>query len=630
MPRTSRLLAIAALAAVAAVPALPTTTPTVDTRALDGLCASDGLDATTLVTDRAAPLRPASAAGRAIAVVVDPLVPPGIPTALLDTPAGLCTTEAFNLTVADLLDDPAAVASLFASTAAMPWLGEVEVRDVAVDGDTVKLSTFGGRHNVTSDWQVTVDALGVRSATFTTVAFGTDLVAGDTHALEGITSRPGHTRTWTRDAAGLLQVDMTVADQLAAATADRGAAAANAAAAAGLAPGDLLEGELDGQVVRFTLGFAAPLVETPMVGAGEDDLVADRLVYVKNGMDLVYDQFESWGTPDVWDGDARTFLGVGTVPDEVGYVNYNSPLAVVCLACAVLGDFIEIHMDLFFAETTEEALIGVDYPNNNSYTLEVVGHEFTHAVQGGYGDGALGLTNAFYEATATASQALFHEAENSAQRGSIEYLDSANGCEGFENDRGGWIAAQADGPFLADHTYDACYFWWTYLAQRGGPGLVDVMEALPGLRGQGDSDLDRHLLQLDLAAPTGDGTADLAYWAAAYTAGADADGYEIEDGSGDVHDWFALLTPAERSRDLGAGTALPVTLARGGTAGFTITAAGTVASLPSGTAAHLFDVVDGRILPAGPAEIGTPVGPGQVLAVVGVSEDGGTGVVGID
>jgi hypothetical protein len=495
----------------------------------------------------------------------------------------------------------------------MPWLGAVDVRDVEVVGDTVELTTFGGRHGVTSRWAITLDAIGVRRATFETVAFATGLRGAAAGSLEGVTSLPGNRRSWSRDALGLLHVDATVADDLAVSAAGRDAAAARAARVAGLAPGDLLEHELDGQVIRITLGVAAPGVEVVATGAD----LADRLLYVHEGMGRIYEQYTQWGATDVWGSTSRTLLGNSTVvPDPVGYINFNSGLSEVCLACAVLGDFIEIHVNLNFAELTESPLLGVDYPDDNSYTLEVVGHEFTHAVQGGYGDGAVGLTNAFYEATATASQALYHEAENSAQRGSIEFLDNGNGCEGFDNGRGGWIQAQAQGPFVGGHTYDACYFWWTYMANHGGEGLVSLMEALPGLRDQGNAAIDRHLLQLDLASPQRDGTPDLAFWAAAYTAGGEGDGYKIPDGSGDVHDWFTLLTPAERARELAPGITHDVTVADGGTAGFRITAAGTLAALPVDAEALVFEVVDGHINLLGPVTVGSPLAAGEILAVV--------------
>jgi hypothetical protein len=557
-------------------------------------------------------------------VATDPLVPPGIPHALLVTPTGLCTTDAFNLTVAPGLAGPASIATAFASTAAMPWLGEVGVADVRVVGDTVTLTTIGGRHDVTSSWTVVLDAGGVHTASFETVAFGGGLHADDIHNLEGITSLPGNRRSWARDSQGLLRIDASLMDDLEASLADRDAASANAARAAGLAPGDFLQQELDGQVVRFTLGVVAPPVETVQTGVD----LADRLLYVHHGMGRIYDQYESWGATDVWGSTSRTLIGVPTVvPDQVGYINFNSGFSEVCLACAFLGDFIEIHVNLNFAELTESPVLGVDYPDDNSYTLEVVGHEFTHAVQGGYGDGNVGLTNAFYEGTATASQALFDEAENSAQRGSIEVLDTANGCEGFENGRGGWIQAQAAGPFTGGHTYDSCYFWWSYMASQSGEGLVRLMGALPGVKGKGAANIDRHLLQLDLAATAGDGTVDLARWAAAYTAGSDGDGYRIEDGSGDVHDWFGLLTPAARARNLGPGVVHDLTVAAGGTAGFRVVADGTLAALPVGAEAFTFEVIDGEIGLVGPVAVGSPMQAGQILTVVAPAPGPNAGTV---
>jgi hypothetical protein len=616
---TSTVAALVMLSLVA-LPASGLTGGGVDPAAvLDRVCAADVDGAAALIgEDAVASPVPAVAAGQPIVIVTDPLVPPGIPHALLRTGAGLCTVEAFNLTVAPGLDDPAALAATFAATAGMPWLGEVDVTDVRVGGDVVALTTVGGRHGASSDWTIAVDRRGIREASFTTTAIGLgDPGPGATpagvHTLEGVTSLPGHDRRWSRDADGLLRIDASILDDLAADRADRDAAAANAARVAGLAPGELLEDELDGQVVRMTLGIAAPGVQTAYTGVD----LADRLLYVHDGMGRIYDQYESWGATDVWDAPTRTIFGISTiVPDPIGYINFNSGISEYCLACAFTGEAIEIHVNLAFAELTEGPLLGVSYPDDNSYTLEVVGHEFTHAVQGGYGDGRAPLLNSFFEGTATASQALFHEAENSAQPGSIEYLDTPNGCEGFENDFPGWIEAQAEGPFDFQ-SYAACYFWWAYLARHGGPGLVRIMEALPGIRSDApESAVAPHLRQLDLASPDGDGAEDLAFWAAAYTAGTAADGYRITDGSGDVHDWFALLRPAERARDLAPGTAHDVTLVDGGTAGFRVTAAGTLDALPEGARAFVYDIADGHLHLVSPADQGTPLAAGQILAVV--------------
>lgn len=618
MRTPSFVLAVIALAGAAAAP-LPGSAP-------DLPCTTDLDAAVAMVTDQptVAPTR-LTTGGVDIAVVVDPLVAPGIPNALLATDLGLCSVDAFNL-VAGPLGGAVSLASGFASVAGMPWLGEVEVRDVAVDGDVVTLTTHGGRHAVTSDWTITVDARGIRDASFVTTDFATGLGAIDLHDWEGITSLPGHGRTWTRGADGLLSLERTIADDLAASIAEREAAAAHAAEVAGLAPGDLLEGDLDGQVVRYTLGFAAPTVET--VPTGVD--YADRLNYVDRGMDVIFDQYESWGATDVWDGSARTFFGFETVPDEIGYVNFDSPIAAFCLACAFVGDFIEIHQLLAFGEVIESPAFGSAYPDDNSLALEVVGHEFTHAVQGGYGDGNVGLTNAFYEATAVASQALFHEAENSNQVGSLEYGDNGNACNGFENGRGTWIDAQAAGPFLDGHTYDACYFWWTFVAEHGGEGLVALMEALPAVGALDGEQIDRHLLQLDLASPIGDRTVELSRWAAAYTAGTSANGYTIVDGSGDALEWFGPLGDAERSRTLSSGDTLDVSLFNGGTAGFSIAEAGTLSRLPSAAKAYVWRIEDRQLVLVGPASRGMAVQPGDLLALVAPGADVVDGTVALD
>jgi hypothetical protein len=612
--RPAAAIVLAVLACVTPAQAQPRV-PTAASQApvLARACATDIDDAGRLISSRVTePVIRAEAAGVPIAVATDPLIPPGIPHALTVSRHGMCSVEVFNLTVAPALGSPSALAAAFASTAGMPWLGEVDVRDVVTEGDVTTLTTSGGRHDVTSRWTVTVDARGIRDARFETVAFGAGVDGADVHHLEGVTSLPGNRRSWSRDALGVLRIDASIIDDLRASVAERDAAARRAALAVGRQPGDLMQHELDGQVIRFTLGVGGVPVEGVDTAGG----LPDRLLHAHRGMGRIYDQYKGWGVRDVWGGSVRTYFGFGTaVPDEVGYINFNSGLSAYCLACAVLGDFIEIHLELNFAEYSD-VVLGTRYPDANSLTLEVVGHEFTHALQGGYADGDPGLTRSFTEGTATASQSLFHEAENSAQGGSIEYLDTPNGCEGFENDHESWIAAQAAGPFFF-HTYDACYFWWTYLATHGGPGLVRLLDAAP--RAQGVEIDERNLHLLDLASPDGDGTVDLAHWAAAYTAGPDGDGYEITDGSGDVHDWLAIMSPAPRARDLGPGDALPVTVRGSGTLGFRIAGDGTLQGLPTGTEAFLYETVDGGLAPLGPAHVGTSVTAGQILAVVGPS-----------
>ncbi|MFT4745056.1 MAG: hypothetical protein ACI9AD_000904 [Nitriliruptoraceae bacterium] len=618
------LVALAALVGLAAVPVVAPSSPMLpELGALGGACVTDVADAATLVTDLPAdlPLR-SVAGGMPVTIVTDPLVAPGIPYALLDTGVGLCTIDSFNLTVAAALGGPAAVATAFASTAGMPWLGDVAVHGLAVNGETVTLSTFGGRHNVSSDWTITIDARGVRDARFETIAFATDLHVGDVADLEGVTSRPGHSRSWVRDANGMLSINATISDDLMASYSERDAAVQRAANVAGLAPGDFLERTFsDGQTVKMSFGVAATPVETPVTGVAQ----ADRLTHLFLGLSEIYEDFQSWGMSDPWDEGARTYFGFNTiVPDDAGYINISSGLSAYCLACAFLNDTIEVHAEYAFPEIAQQ-LVGVSYPDADDFFVGVMGHELVHSMQGGYSDGEAGsLSTSFTEGTARASEGLYDLGEDTYQDGSIAYVDNGNGCEGFENGRGGWINAQAAGPFLG-HTYDACYFWWSYYAQYGGPGLVALLEALPVASSASGNAADRNLILLDAASPVGDGTLDLAYWAAAYTAGSSADGFTFADATGDVHDWHALLTPAQRSSDLGLSA--NVTVADGGTMGFRVTRSGVLTAVPDGAELFLFEVSDNELRRVGPAAVGAAVAVGQILTVVAATTGSVSGTI---
>ena len=103
----------------------------------------------------------------------------------------------------------------------------------------------------------------------------------------------------------------------------------------------------------------------------------------------------------------------------------------------------------------------------------------------------------------------------------------------------------------------------------------------------------------------------------------------ITGASGVAQDWFSLLTPAMRSQNLGR---VPVTadVSNGGTRGFAISRTGTIAQLPAGAEAYVFDVVDGALVLVGPAVTGTPVVAGQLLAVVAPTAGSFGGQVVID
>lgn len=569
--------------------------------------------ATQIIGEHAVLDHHATISGLDVAVALDGRIAPGFQQPLLSVGGRWCSVEAFNAAAAEQLSgaDAATLASAFAAVAAMPYLGEVAVTDVVTAGRTVRLTTTGGRHGAVSAWTIVVDTAGVRSATFTTTRW----TAGDgsAGALEGLTSLPGHSRSFTRTSDGRVEIDATIDDLLAQSLREREAAVARAAAAAGLAPGDDLAHTFeDGLTIKVSYGLAP---YTPDAGMDTGVKQADRLRRILAGAVVSYEDFQRWGVRDPFGNTSRTLLGQRTtVPDEAGYINVDSPLAPVCLACAVLTDAVEVHVALLFPEIAP-MVVDIEYPDSEQFLNGVIGHELVHSLQGGYSDAAGAVFgSAFIEGVARATESLHDDASHTHQPRSIAYIDNANGCEGFENGRGGWINAQAGGPFNG-HTYDACYFWWTYFAQHGPEGLTALLEAMPqALASSEGSAAARNLRLLDVASPDRDGTLDLVRWAAAAATGSDADGFTIPAGqTGDRLDWFALLSAAPRSAALASSQ--EVTLANGGVLAFHAQAAGTIAALPADAEAYLVDVVDRRFS-ISRAGVGSAVAAEQILVLV--------------
>ena len=556
-------------------------------------------------------------AGLPAATAVDGRITPGFSTALLQVGGRWCSAEAFNAAAREHLAgaDAVTVASAFASVAAMPYLGQVSVSDLRIAGHAVRLTTAGGRHGAISDWTVLVDAQGVQSATFQTTAWKRGVADGSIGGFEGITSLPGHSRTFARGADGLVRIDATVDDLLARSAQEREAATARAATIAGLAPGDDLAATFsDGYTIKVSYGMAP---YTPDAGLDSGVKQADRLRRILSGVKVSYNDFLRWGVRDPFDNTSRTMSGLEThVPDAAGYINVDSPLAATCLACAFLTDGVEVHIALLFPEIAQPYL-DIAYPDTEQFLNGVIGHELVHSLQGGYSNMEVTAfyDAAFVEGTARASESLHDDASHSHQTRSIMYSDNANGCEGFENDGGTWIAAQAAGPFNG-HTYDACYFWWTYFAHHGPEGLVALLKASPQVfefatTSSGD-EASRNLRLLDLASPVRDGSLDLARWGAAAATGSSADGFTIPAGqSGDSLDWYALLKPASRATALQHSQT--VTVANAGVRAFRVDEAATITALPA--KAYVMDVIE-RKFALTPAAIGTALTPGQILVLV--------------
>jgi hypothetical protein len=614
MSRSRFVSLLAALAMTVAVAAsAASATPTVDAPA--AACATSAATAArTFVHTDASVTGYSRIAGLPTAAALDGRITPGFSTALLKVGGRWCSVEAFNAAAREHLAgaDAKTIASAFASVAAMPYLGRVAVSNVSAAGPAVRLTTTGGRHGAQSQWTVIVDGTGVQSATFTTTGWLPGAADGSIGGYEGVTSLPGHTRTFARGADGLVRIDATVDTLLARAAAEREAAVANAAKVAGLAPGDdLAHTFADGYTIKVSYGMAP---YTPDAGMDTGVKHADRLRRILSGVKVSYNDFLRWGISDPFDNASRTMLGQKTtVPDTAGYINVDSPMSPVCLACAYLTDGIEIHILLLFPEVAPAAA-GVNYPDSEQFLNGVLGHEMVHSLQGGYSNGAGGVFgDAFTEGSARASESLHDDASHTFQTGSIAYSDSGNGCEGFENGRGTWVAAQAAGPFNG-HTYDACYFWWTYFAQHGATGLASLLKAMPAALAGGSGDSAARILRLlDVASPEGDGSADLARWGAAVATGSSADGFTIPAGqTGKSFDWYALLKTAQRASTLAHTQS--VTVANGGVRAYRVAEAATIATLPAART-YVVDVVN-RKFELTPAAVGTALTPGQIVVVV--------------
>ncbi|HYH27787.1 MAG TPA: hypothetical protein VEA19_03300, partial [Actinomycetota bacterium] len=347
-------------------------------------CEADARVAARRLVDRNATLdRAARIGGLDSAIVTDQRIAPGFATALLRIDGAFCSVERFNDAASDQMPgaSPEAIATAFASVVAMPYLGEVRVDRVARVGSVVSLRTSGGRHGAVSSWVVSLDGSGVRAAKFVTTGWDRSLQRGSAGDLEGVTSLPGHTRTFTRLADGRVVIDATVMDLLERSYRERDAAVARAAAITGRAPGDDLKHTFtDGFTIKVSYGMSP---YTPDAGMDTGVKQADRLRTILAGVISHYKDFLRWGARDPFDNDSRTFLGNETgLPEAVGYINVDSPMSPVCLACAYIADTLEVHIMLLFPELAPE-LVPVSYPDSEKFLQTVIGHEMVHSLQGG-------------------------------------------------------------------------------------------------------------------------------------------------------------------------------------------------------------------------------------------------------
>lgn len=540
---------------------------------VDDACVAGSADqaARALLHPQAVVLGTEVVAGIETASVDKPLVHPGTRDRLLRHGDGWCTVAAFT-DVTGLVGTDAATA--FAQLAPVAWFDEVLVRgepvELGVDGlgRVLAFDTWAATNGITASWQVRLDGAGrIADATFTTTGIG--IGQGFTAQLEGITSLPGHARTWRADDGGLLVVDESVEQQLATAALQR-----VERLAAGIGPTDqYLYTASDGFEIHLQL-FGSPF--TPDHGITSGVAPADRNRTILDWAATNYEDFLDWGLEDRW-------------PDDVGTIGVDSYLAPVCLACAVITEGMDIHVLTVFPEAAEP-LVNVSYEDNEEFFAGVIGHEIVHAFQNGY-SGAEGraLTSAYIEGLARSTESFHDTAHGSHQPGSITYNASANGCNGFD-DNIGWVAAMALGPF-ADHTYDACFFWLSFLSGNGAhDGFVALLENLQSavdlVDAAGHVERNMHLL----AQVSPNWREDLAAWGAGAVARA---GYLLPPMPGEPElDWAIHLADVPAAATLSRGDSFEAVVQPAGVSVVEVLQAGSLST--SGSAKRYVVTVRGN------------------------------------
>jgi hypothetical protein len=418
-----------------------------------------------------------SIAGLEGALVLEPLIAPGTRGLLLRVDDSWCeASSAFNLawSAAGRSFDGDAAARAYTRIAATPYFDRTSVRSVEEKAPgTHVILTHALTNGVDARWVVTVDELGIRSATWTATAFAQQPFRAET---EGLTALPGGTETYTRTAQALLIAARGLPDATTAASDEPGIAEY-------VSPDDFH--------VAVSIGDTRVALDPGTdTGVRKADIVRETLEAIK----VNYEDFHSWGLRKGW-GELEPVSG----PDK-GYVYLNDALSLYCFACVFIADDFQIHM-LSEVEVILGAL-GYSYPDSVKAWQDIIGHEMFHNFQNRYvKPGPLGrsagrsVPTAYSEGTARAQEALHDYSDVSYQDQSLIYATDANGCNGF--DRTSMDAAMASGLF--NKGYSGCFYWLSWFAAEGTDGLVRLLsKAYPKVADQEDPYVEG-IMALELA-----------------------------------------------------------------------------------------------------------------------------------
>lgn len=498
---TVGIVGLLAVAAIGAVPVgdVPLRQPA------DGCVAGDLDDASrTLVDDRARVVRTERLGGLETALVLEPALLPAIRHRLIDAAGWWCDVAGFNHGWSRTQDAASApeVATAFAHVAAAPYMDGLSVRSVTVPAPgLVEIETHARTNGIVADWQILVDDAGVRRASWTATDFAVEPFDPQ---LRGITALPGTSRTFTR-VGGSLHVDEAI--PLDGPDAEQSL---------------YTEGETeDGFTIRISLGNST-VSPDPDEDVGHTQV--DFMRFVLRATLDNYSAHHRWGLGQTW-------------TDDLGYVYVDDAISALCLACVVISETFNIHINR--AIVPAAGALGYHYPDDDLLYSDVLGHELFHNFQLGYAqvDSKPTPHFSYAEGTARFQETLHDYSWISHQPQSLIYANDSNGCNGFDgSDRD---AAMHSGP-VEGHSYNACYFWLTWYARNGTEALVDLVKVM-GEHSEAESDWAwvRDAIESATGEPVEEDLANFARM----TLTRDGYAFPAGDGTGEAIDWSLYLEP---------------------------------------------------------------------------------------
>jgi hypothetical protein len=461
MPRTVPLLSLLALLVLLALAPAASAAQTCATGSKDAAASALYGGGTEVVgTSRVAGLK--------TALVLEPLVAPGTRHRMIAVPGGWCdATTGFN-DATSLRGADAATA--YAQLAAAPYFDGVTVKDVTSAGGVHTITTHALTNGVVATWVIVTDAGGIRTAKWTATDFA---VRPFQAQVEGLTALPDATESYDRVAGGALKarVGLATPEGLRAATARR---ADDPGIGAGHTGSDGFRIEVSYSEARTA----------PQLGQDTGVFDVDFIRITQRAIADNYETFLRWGLTSGW--------GADPAGDERGFVYINNALSTACLACVLIADHFNIHLN----SHAHDALgaLGYMYPGASVQEVwnDIIGHEMFHNFQNRYNKPGPVVTTrrraaGFYymEGTARLQESFHHYNEISHQPRSLIYANDGNGCNGF--DGGGTIHVppltqspdmdreMVKGPFNTSRTYSACYFWMPWFTRHGWDTLKKLM-----------------------------------------------------------------------------------------------------------------------------------------------------------